>query len=526
MKKRQVINIINFIRGVEPREPMDLLEPVREQIRLMQKHQLKGTFLLQYDALIDPAFIELLRPLDPQQFEIGVWFEIVQPLAEQAGLSWRGRFPWDWHAHCGFSVGYSPAEREQLVDILFDTFHQQLGFYPKSFGSWAFDAHTLEYAHTRYGLHAACNCKDQWGTDGYNLWGGYYGQGYYPSRFNAFSPAQTKENQISVPIFRMLGSDPVRQYDTGLNVDIGAAGVQGVLTLEPVYKHEAGGGMPDWVDWYFSQNYNQNCLTFAYAQAGQENSFGWNSMKDGLEYQFAKIRKWMDEDRLEAETMGETGRWYQRTYSYTPPSVISALEDWNGDGKRSVWYNCKNYRINIYMENNRFWIRDIHLFRETYPERYLQDVCTTHDLTYDTLPYIDGNQFSGNGIRSGLYPVCDEKAPAEGMPFGTVIYSEENGRAILQFLDTPCGEVTFRLSESGVHITKTGAKAFLLKPAYNQQITAIPDMNVTSEQRLVLRYRDFSYSVCLSAGRIEETGILYMENEQLAMVLKENRKGV
>jgi hypothetical protein len=29
-------------------------------------------------------------------------------------------------------------------------------------------------------------------------------------------PEQNKENQISVPIFGILGSDPQRQYETGL----------------------------------------------------------------------------------------------------------------------------------------------------------------------------------------------------------------------------------------------------------------------------------------------------------------------
>ena len=35
MSKRQIVNIINFIRGVEPRMDMDLITPVREQIRLI-----------------------------------------------------------------------------------------------------------------------------------------------------------------------------------------------------------------------------------------------------------------------------------------------------------------------------------------------------------------------------------------------------------------------------------------------------------------------------------------------------------
>ena len=102
MKNKQIINIINFIRGVEPREPVDLTEPVLEQIKLMKKYNLKGTFLLQYDAFILPEYSELMKSLDSEQFEIGVWHEVVEPMVKKAGIEWKGRFPWDWHAHCGF----------------------------------------------------------------------------------------------------------------------------------------------------------------------------------------------------------------------------------------------------------------------------------------------------------------------------------------------------------------------------------------------------------------------------------------
>lgn len=48
-----IVNIVNFIRGAEPRRRwIDLVEPVREQIRLMKENHLKGTFLVQYDAML------------------------------------------------------------------------------------------------------------------------------------------------------------------------------------------------------------------------------------------------------------------------------------------------------------------------------------------------------------------------------------------------------------------------------------------------------------------------------------------
>ncbi|MBQ5355592.1 MAG: hypothetical protein IIU08_06960 [Clostridia bacterium] len=318
MQTNQIVNIVNFIRDVEPRGPVDLVEPVREQIALMKRRGLRGTFLLQYDALIDPVYTDMLKELDPAQFEFGVWFEIVEPQCKAAGIPWTGRFPWDWHAHCGFSVGYTKPEREKLADVLFEKFREVFGSYPRVFGSWFFDSHTVRYLSDKYGLDALCNCKEQYGTDGYTLWGGFYGQAYYPSRTNVFMPAQTEEEKIPAPLFRMLGSDPVYQYDFGMSAENGASKVQGVITLEPVYNGR-GGGVPEWVDWFMKENYNGDCLSFGYAQAGQENSFGWPGMKNGIEYQFALFEKLAAEGKITVEPIGETGRRFKETWIPRPP---------------------------------------------------------------------------------------------------------------------------------------------------------------------------------------------------------------
>lgn len=103
-------------------------------------------------------------------------------------------------AICRVSENNAPAESPRIVNIinfirqcepriesitenvLYDTVVSQIfGVYPKSVGSWFIDAVTLKYMAERYGVVASCNCKDQIGTDGYTLWGGYWNQGYYPS---------------------------------------------------------------------------------------------------------------------------------------------------------------------------------------------------------------------------------------------------------------------------------------------------------------------------------------------------------
>ena len=416
--KKQFANIIFFVRYVEPRDPqLDLLDTFRRQVELVREYGFPATFLLEYDSLTSSDYQEIVRSL-PQNCEVGGWFEVVQPLVEKAGLVWRGRkgFPWDWHAHVGFSVGYTQEERQRLVDVYMEDYRSIMGEYPKSMGSWLIDSYTLDYMQRQYGVEASCNCRDQWGTDGYTLWGGYYGQGYYPSKKNVFCPAQTAGNQIPIPVFRMLGSDPIYQYDFGLQQEdsLLPSADQGVVTLEPVYNcNGSGGGAPEWVDWYFKENFCPDTLSFNYTQVGQENSFGWDLMKNGLRIQFERLAVMEQEGKITLITLQDLGKWYREQFPVTAASSMTAFTDWNSKGHQTVWYNCRFYRANIYRENDRIWLRDIHLFREDYEERYLNAPCTKASMQYDNLPLVDGNRWSRGKTRAGLYFMLRDKSGTE-----------------------------------------------------------------------------------------------------------------
>jgi len=397
--KPKIVNIVNFIRLLEPRDPKTtedvLYQTVVKQVELMKKCHLGGTFLLQYDALLDKRYQKLLAGLPKGSFEIGAWWEIPQPLVENSGLKWRGRYPWDWRANIGFSTGYSQQERIKLIDTYMKDFKRIFGYYPKSVGSWFIDAFSLNYMYQKYHIIASCNCKDQYGTDGYTLWGGYWNQAYYPSKVNAYMPAQNQINQIPVPIFRMLGSDPIRQYG-----DAPGKQRQGVITLEPVYRH--AGGDSTWVKWFFNQFVTGASVNFAYTQAGQENSFTWNAMAKGLEMQFPLIEKLRDENEIKVETLAESGRWFKQRFKVTPPTSVTVNKDLPGSNKKTVWFDSRYYRANLLWENGNLRFRDIHLFDEKVRSKYETQVATSNECTFFTLPVVDGYLWSTPAQPAGL----------------------------------------------------------------------------------------------------------------------------
>ena len=391
----RIVNLYNFVRNSDYRVPNSedvLFETTRQQIELVKQSQLPATWALQYDALINPRYQKLFKEQLGSKDEIAGWWEIPRPLVEKAGLKWRGQHDWDSTANIGFSPGYTPDERCKLVDVYMADFKAIFGRYPRTMGSWYIDEVTLDYMATRYGIIASCNCKDQVGTDGYTLWGGYWNQAYYPSRVNAYMPAQHKAAQIGVPIFRMLGSDPIYQYGT----------TPGMFTLEPVYP--AAGGSADWVASFMNNLIHQPCLAFGYTQAGQENSFGWDAMKTGLTLQLALLAKEAKAGQVRVETLEQAGKWFRRHYSVTPPTAVVSLDDWKHEGRKSVWYDSRFYRLNCIWENGGFYIRDLHRFDENVVSANHDTVLTARSLTCETLPVMDGCLWSG-ADKAGMWPV-------------------------------------------------------------------------------------------------------------------------
>ena len=394
-REPRIVNLYNFVRNSDYRladSQEVLFQTTRQQIELLKQAGLPATWALQYDALINPRYQQLFKAQLGRRDEIAAWWEIPQPLAEKAGLKWRGQHEWDPAADVGFSPGYTPDERRRLVDAYMADFKRIFGCYPRTVGSWYIDEVTLAYMAGKYGIVASCNCEDQVGTDGYTLWGGYWNQAYYPSRLNAYMPAQTKAGQINVPIFRMLGSDPIYQHGT----------TPGMWTLEPVYP--GAGGSPEWVTWFMKQMIQQPSLAFAYTQAGQENSFGWQAMKTGLTFQAGLLARQAKAGDIRVETLAESGRWFRHHFAVTPPTSVVALDDWKNENRKSIWYDSRFYRANILWENGGFFIRDLHYFDENV-------VSTTHDvalrakaLAYETLPIMDGARWSG-AERAGIWPV-------------------------------------------------------------------------------------------------------------------------
>ena len=493
---KNIVNIVNFARNCEPRAADDsfLFPTLQKELELCAGYGFCSTALLQYDALTDPRYPALIKA--HARCEPGVWLELTEPQLRDAGLAWKGDYPWDWRNNVNFLHGYAPEDRKKLIDTAYRRFREIFGAYPRVFGCWAIDAFSFGYIERTYGADAACICRDQYGTDGITLWGGYYNGGYYPCKNNLLCPASRAEDGFHTPVFRMLGPDPIRQYDMGLG-DPDAA--QSVSTLEPVYP--LGGGSRDWVEWYFRENFNGKCLSHAYAQMGQENSFGWEEIEKGLPMQFEILSRELQAGRVELLTLGETGKRFSGRFRVTPPAATCVDSDPFGEGYGTVWYNCKNYRLNLLYRDGAVWVRDFQLFDGGFKEKTLDRAEDAASCAFFNLPVMDGFRFSKGAVRAGVYLYKDGRPAAPGKEFITRTQDE----AGLAAAYVP-GKARFEMREDRIDVTleEPGAYlAFIVSPACETPYRSF------TQKRLVMGFRgrlteEYPYALNLAAGFFEQ----------------------
>ena len=356
-------------------------ENTRAEFELINELNVDHTFLLEYDAICNEDYQNLFKEKATERTEIGLWFEIVEPLTSACGMPYRSELglKWDYHIVPGFSMGYTTREREILIDEAMRKFKEVFGYYPKTVACWLMDTHTINYLTENYRISALAICRDQVNFDAYTLIGGYFNQAYYPSRKNMFTPAQSDEYRINVPIFRLLGPCPIHNYERLKYI---APGTSGACTLEPAWGSQACS------EGLMKTIYENESLAFAYAQIGQENTIG--SIKVILDTLRDQVKRILEMGDVMLLKMSDSGELFKKTFpDKTPATAVVATENWNTLDVQSVYYDSEKYVADIFRYEDSIFIRSFFLFDETVEDHYLSEVCKTSDAIYENLPIVN-----------------------------------------------------------------------------------------------------------------------------------------
>lgn len=510
MKNKPIVNIYNFIRmsHVEPSVFIpDDFETVRNQITLVRQYGLPATYALKYDALMDSRYQELIRTYTAETDEISAWWEISEPLCRKAGVPFRGvqSEEFDERVNSAYSIGYAPEERRRLVDAYMKDFREVYGFYPRTIGSWVLDTVTISYAAERYGILGTAICRDQMGTDGFTLWGGFPNGIYYPSRRNENIPANTAEGQLKVPMFRLLSPDPIYNFEQDVR-----PGLFGVYTLEPSWLI---GRDPKWISYFFQCLTEEDALGTGYAHVGQENNFLWENIKPGMEPQLKELESLLAQGKIRVETMADSAAWFSGTHKLTPPMTFQASRDWDADRNLSAqWYACSNYRAGFLGEEGHLRLRDFFLYRQDYPSRYLDAPMHSAKSNFDALPVLFPQIWIDRFGQRPFIRLLDETGTE---PTGIVRYQaldELTAQASLEEPETGQLSACFTLYPDRMVLTGS----------YRLHFDYLPVLQALDGKRVALEHEGFSYDFEVETGTLSPQGTagLYICPENGRICLK------
>lgn len=493
--KTVIVNIYNFIRmsHVEPSVFIqDDFETVKKQMILVGQYGFPATYALKYDALTEPRYQELIQTYAGENDEISAWWEITEELCRKAGVRFRGSAQtkeYDERVNSAYSIGYEPGERMLLVDAYMDDFRNIFGYYPKTIGSWVLDTVTISHAAERYKVTGSAICRDQMGTDGFTLWGGFPNGIYYPGRKNENIPSDTIDGQLTVPMFRLLGPDPIYSFEQDVR-----PGLHGVYTLEPSWLT---GRDPDWIDWFFGCLTKEDTLGVGYAHVGQENNFLWENIRPGMEPQMEKLKKLLEEGTVRVETMADSAAWFLKNYRMTPPMTFQASGDWNRNRELSAqWYACCNYRIGFLGEKGFLRIRDFFLYRPEYASRYFDKAMTGKKSTFDALPVLYAQEWMKTAEKRCFIRLLDENG------------KEPQGKICYRAVDELTAEAKLVDPENGRPLA-----VFTMYPDHMQvsgscclSFDSLPVFFACEAGRVQMIHEGFSYGFEVSEGRISGNG--------------------
>ena len=252
---------------------------------------------------------------------------------------------------------FSMEDKKEIVNDVFEKFHERFGFYPESTGSYYMDAELTNYIKEKYpmvkcavatcweeGPKAYHTCNNSW----YTLFDGGPWAPWIPSRQNTHAPAANEAEDSGIVAIPHLSRDLIACYDgNGSNFGTHPQNVlRGMIYDSKTWEYPY---LYNLIDQYRDlEKYNNGyAYNMMFVGPGWMNKMGrWEapyelllkSYEDGCAY-YGKLKK---EGKLTDMTMSEFADYYRSKKHYTEPECALWRDILYGSDKQVFWY-CDPY---------------------------------------------------------------------------------------------------------------------------------------------------------------------------------------
>jgi len=357
---KSFVTIINPVRGKDfwPLGSQGPRDFVLFQKDILGKEDARATWLLRPDFLFDSDEVSLFLENNFDDDEIGLFLEVTPSWADRAGVDYVGGGGWSLAGDV-FLSGYNPKEREKLIGAAFKEFRGVFGYYPKTVGAWHVDPYSASYIHDNYEIEAILICADQFSTDGYQIWGGWWGVPFYPSKRNLLLPAGDIQDKLDVVVFWWAARDPLHGYGPGVSDSTYSVQVNDYLLhgLDVDYFSKLA-------DFYLFPLGGK----FGQLTVGIENDYSLSKYGDSYRNQLGVL---IDKG-VNFVTASEFARWYRGQFSGLSPDHEIGGPDILKREKEVRWLMNTSERIGLIKNGDGEWlVRDLRFYSPPWPDPYL-----------------------------------------------------------------------------------------------------------------------------------------------------------
>lgn len=404
----QFVNIVNPVRiSSYTKDSKASLEAQYQQVK---KRQLPATWLLTYDATLDSGIVSVAKNMNQFQ-ELGIFLEVTEALAKDSDVIYNKTDSWH-RANSIFLSGYTQADRIRLIDTSFEKFKGNFGYYPKSVGGWWVDSFSLGYMKEKYKITANLGVADQFSTDGYQVWGQYFGVPFYPSKFHAGIPARTLANKLDIATLQWAPRDPLDGYGRG-PASLFSTQDYFTINLSDEYFKKL-------IDLYTRSQTNK----FGQITVGLEGDLNPEAYDAQFSRQLDIILDLKKQNIVDIVTMKDFANFYKLNFPTVSPSQIIETDDLLGKKIKAIWYQSPALRVHLTYdyETSRTKILDLRFYFDNFQEPFYISPNRDIDLSINIPSIIDS---AGNAEEAWV--VTNEKLDHTKIENGDLFLSYKNG---------------------------------------------------------------------------------------------------
>ncbi len=324
------------------------LDIFKTQQRIAHENGLKTTIQMTYASLFNEEAVQLAKA-DHEKYGDEIALSLLGLPCKEFREKYKTKDFCIWM--------FSMEDKKEIVNDVFEKFHEKFGFYPESTGSYYMDAELTNYIKEKYpsvkcavatcweeGPKAYHTCNNSW----YTLFDGGPWAPWIPSKQNTHAPAANKAEDSGIVAIPHLSRDLIACYDgNGSNFGTHPQNVlRGMIydskTWEMPYFYNL-------VDQYRDlEKYNNGyAYNMMFVGPGWMNKMGrWEapyelllkSYEDGCAY-YGTLKK---KGLLTDMTMSEFADYYREKKHYTEPECALWRDILYGSDKQLFWY-CDPY---------------------------------------------------------------------------------------------------------------------------------------------------------------------------------------